>query len=366
MGGAFTAFADDATALYFDPAALADAAPQVDVGGELVLGTRTYTPPGGPQQKASIASPAPSLGVVGRFSTDDQPSRVTFAAGVWNTGGGALTWPTTGQPAFDHTQELVLEATAGAALRVSDRLRIGGAIRLGLGLFSIDATANPFDAHLSASGVGVAMAWGALLTPTPTTRIAIAWRSPLRITTSGSGSVLQPGGETTQETVEHEQVWPQSATLGVGWSPAPRWKLAAQLDWTQWSAVDHITVAVTHEPAQVFSESWRDTWTARLGADYQMTRAVAVRAGAYVDTGAVPDRTLERQYLDATKLGVAAGATVARGRWRVDVALDLLPTSRTVADNSAETTDFPADRNKAPGEYRGTLATIDVSVGTRF
>ena len=44
MGGACHAFADDATAVYFNPGALDDLDSQVMVGGELVYGPRTYTP----------------------------------------------------------------------------------------------------------------------------------------------------------------------------------------------------------------------------------------------------------------------------------------------------------------------------------
>ena len=44
MGGTFTAWADDASAVFFNPAAMDDAESQVDIGGELVVGPRSYTP----------------------------------------------------------------------------------------------------------------------------------------------------------------------------------------------------------------------------------------------------------------------------------------------------------------------------------
>jgi len=372
MGGAWTAWADDASAVYFNPAALDDADQQVDVGGELVVGPRSYTPVAddgtrGAAQKATVVAPLPSVGVVGRFQNEDEPSRFTLGAGVWNTFGGQVSWPKTGQPALDATQDAVIEANAGASLRVSDRLALGAALRLGLGLFSVDSTMDPFDSHLSASGVGVAMTWGALVRPTDHVRIGLAWRSPLRITTEGSGTVTF-GATPEAQQVRHDQVWPQQASLGVGWRAAPRVRLALQADWTAWSQVKDLAVRFPASPGmdQVYREDWHDGWTVRAGGEYAWS-TVAARAGAYIDTNAVPDRTIERQYLDSNKVGLSAGASAHLQGWRVDGALDwVLPGTRSVPNNNAQTASFPADRNKAPGDYKGTLVTVELAVGHGF
>jgi long-chain fatty acid transport protein len=373
MGGAWTAWVDDATAVWFNPAAMSEIEPQMQLGGELVIGPRTFTPVAddgtrGPDEKATVVAPVPALGVVGRFEYDDVPSRFTLGAGVWNTYGGKVEFPKTGASALDSVEDALVEVNAGAALRISDRLSIGGSLRFGIGLFALSATMMPFDAKLSASGVGVGMAWSALVRPTPAVRIALAWRSPMKITTSGSGTVTFDAGP-DQESVEHEQVWPQQGSLGIGWAPAPRLRLAGQVDWTQWSALHQLVVAFPATPSldQIFREDWRDSWTLRAGADYALTPAIAVRGGAYVDTAAVPDRTIERQYLDSLKVGVAAGGSVGRGPWRIDAGIDcILPNTRTVPNNGAEVGAFPADRNKAPGDYTGTLVTFELAGAYRF
>ncbi|MGE5185797.1 MAG: OmpP1/FadL family transporter [Acidobacteriota bacterium] len=370
LGGAFAALADDATALYFNPGALADIDPQATVGGELVVGPRSYTPTlmdgsQGPKQSATVVAPLPALGAVYRFTdSDDRPSPITFGVGVWNTFGGKVSFPKSGTPALDSTEDAAIEASAGVAYRVSDKLAVGGALRLGVGLFAADATMMPYDSQLSGSGVGLAVAAGALVKPTDTLRVAVAWRSPLHIETDGSGTIQFPGGA-SQEQFTHAQKWPQQASLGVALVPDRQLRVAAQLDWSQWSTVQELAVRFPANAAldQIYPEAWRDTWTVRAGAEYAFTSALAARAGAYYDTSAVPDRSLERQYLDSNKVGVAAGASVRAAGWRVDAALDLvLPSTRTVPDNTSATTAFPADRNKAPGSYSGTLVTVELAV----
>ncbi|CAN5873603.1 outer membrane protein transport protein [soil metagenome] len=371
MGGAWTAWVDDATAVWFNPAALSDVEPQIDVGAEVVVGPRTFTPVAddgtrGAPQKATVVAPVPSIGVVGRFWYDGQPSRFTLAGGVWNTFGGQVAFPKTGMAALDETQDAVIEASAGTAMRISDKLSIGASFRLGIGLFAVKATKMPYDADLSALGLGVSMAWGVLFKPTDRVRIGAAWRAPLRITTSGDGTIVGASG-LEQVSVEHKQVWPQSASLGIGIAATPRLKLAVQGDWMQWSIVKDLVVKLpgSGNPDQIYREDWDDSWTVRVGADYAVTKAVAVRGGAYYDTSAVPDRTSERQYLDSNKIGVSAGGSFRTGPWRIDTAVDfLLPNTRTIPQNTPATPDY--ERAKAPGDYKGTLFTFEASVARVF
>jgi long-chain fatty acid transport protein len=209
------------------------------------------------------------------------------------------------------------------------------------------------------------MTWGALVRPTDSLRIGLAWRSPLRISTDGDGTVSFPGGDQI-ENMHHDQTWPQAASLGVGWQATRELRFATQLDWTEWSEIHELAIRFPANPGidQVYDEDWRDNWTVRAGGELRVSPALAVRAGGYFDTAAVPDRTLERQYLDSNKLGVAAGASFEVAGWRLDAAVDLVPPrTRSVADNASAP---PSDRNKAPGDYRGTLLTFEAAVSRRL
>lgn len=373
MGGAWCAWADDATAIYFNPGALDAATPHVHLGGELVIGPRSYTPVAadgtrGAAQEATVVAPVPALGVVGRFSYNDQPSRFTLGLGVWQTFGGRISYEKTGMPALDATQDLIIEVNAAAAVHVSDKLSVGGALRVGIGMFATKATMNPFDADLSANGVGIGMTWGALVRPTEDVRVGIAWRSPLRVNTKGSGTVDYGGLVSTQD-VEHRQNWPQQASLGVGVQAAPRLKLAGQVDWSQWSQIERISVVFPSGdlPDQIYPEYWRDSWALRAGGEYAVTTAVAVRAGTYFDTAAVPDASIERQYTDSNKLGLSAGASLRTGAWRFDIAADgIIPRTRSVPNTTASAAGVGALQNKAPGDYRGTLVTLELAAAREF
>jgi long-chain fatty acid transport protein len=373
MGGAWAAWVDDPTAIYFNPGALDAIDPQVMVGAELVIGPRRYTPlnadgTSGEPQTTTIASPVPTLGVVGRFSYDDEPSRFTFGIGLWNTFGGRVSYPSTGMPALDLTQDLCIEINAAAALRISDRLSVGGAARLGLGFFHVITTMDPFDSDLSSSGVGVGMTWGALFRPSDDVRIGINWRSPLRIATTGSGSVVIAGVQ-EQHDVTHDQNWPQSLQLGLGVRTSEKLKLGFQVDWTQWSQIDTIEVNFPNGvlPDQVYPEYWNDNWSARVGGEYALSRNLQLRAGTYYDSPAVPDSSLERQYSDSHKFGASLGATLHAAGWRFDFGADsIIPRTRHVDHNADEVSGVGALANKAPGDYLGGLITFELAAARGF
>jgi long-chain fatty acid transport protein len=169
--------------------------------------------------------------------------------------------------------------------------------------------------------------------------------------------------------VRHVQNWPQQASVGVGWQPMHDLKLAAQVDWTEWSQIEKIVVEFPASalPSQIYPEYWSDSWTMRAGGEYALSTAVAVRGGAYFDTTAVPDRTLERQYLDSNKLGLSAGTSMRVGSWRFDAALDgIIPATRTVKSNAMDVMGFTPLSNKAPGDYRGTLITFELAAARPF
>ena len=145
--------------------------------------------------------------------------------------------------------------------------------------------------------------------------------------------------------------------------------MSAQVDLTGWTSFEQLAVRFPARPAadQVYALDWDNTLSFRLGAQWQATPTVAVRAGAYVDGNAVPDRTIERQYLDSTKTGGSIGGGVRFGAWRVDGAFDLVAgPPRTVPDNSAEVGAFSGLANIAPGEHDGSVYTFELALGRRM
>lgn len=380
LGGAFAGIADDGSAWYFNPAGAAFADDTVMIGGELVYAPRTYTPVDatgtrGADQTANAFSPVPSVGIVLHPRADGVPSRLAFGAGIWNSFGGAITFPNMTDPttpAINSTTDLVIELGAGVAYEVDDTFSIGGAVRMGLGMFGVNANYRPAPtADLSSVGIGVGATLGVMVRPTPKLQLGLTWRSGMNVSTQGSGTVSFVVNTPTTVNVQQVQHWPQQAALGAAVWAAPKLRLAAELDWTQWSRFDQLVIEFPDQPNnnQTFDLSWHDSVAIRGGLEVVLPSG-AIRAGAYYDTNAVPNRTIERQYLDSNKIGVAGGGSAMFGDWRLDGAVDFtLPGTRTVRDNSGEymlpsgTWSFA---NVAPGDYKGFVVTLELALSRRL
>jgi long-chain fatty acid transport protein len=374
MGGAFAAIADDAYCLHANPAGCAFAPLGALTALELVYAPRTYKPAEGEliteQQDSAAIAPAPVLGII--FKPGGRESSVTVGIGAWNTFGGILSWDEVDNdldplndppPQITDIEELVFELNMGAGWRINDRVAIGAGIRVGVGLFGVSAIRKPVDAEISGQGVGVGATAGLMLRPTSRVSVGLSWRSDLDVKTSGNGVLVLPPEMALD--AEHVQQWPQSLSASVAFAASDAFVIAGQVDWTQWSKFESLDVHFPASPdldARTHYElDWDDSLTVRLGAQFRASEKLVLRGGALFDQSAVPDRTIERQYLDANKFGGSLGTSVGLSR-RVllDVAADVVGgPPRTVPNNDADIPDeWPQQENLAPGEHNGQVFTL--------
>jgi long-chain fatty acid transport protein len=102
--------------------------------------------------------------------------------------------------------------------------------------------------------------------------------------------------------------------------------------WEQWSVFDTLVVE-TLEPAYyrdvpavgdylvlplVLERHWRDTWSLRLGGQYNPLPWLTIRLGAYYETGAAPRAYTSVATPDADKFGLALGVGFRVGAFELD------------------------------------------------
>lgn len=381
MAGAWAAIADDASALYVNPGGLGFAPPGGLLSMQLVVAPRNYICEGdfcgrngpdpdspeirGQDQKATAIAPVPVLGILFKPGGKDAP--LTLGVAAYNSFGGILNWDKFDNEmlaALNGSTDVVFEIAAGAGWAIDERVAIGAAVRVGIGLFGVDATSKPVDTDLSASGIGVGMSAGILMKPTDQLRVGVGWRSNLDVTTSGTGELEGIG----TVDAEHVQKWPQSASISAAYLPSPDLIVSAQIDWTQWSRFETLDITFPGQSAnlaQRFLLDWNDTFAVRLGAQYQAGAKLQVRGGVLYDGSAVPDLTIERQYLDAPKFGVAAGASyLLSPRLILDLGLDAVGgPARTVPVTGDDVpANWPEQRNIAPGDHSGSVFSLGLGV----
>jgi long-chain fatty acid transport protein len=172
------------------------------------------------------------------------------------------------------------------------------------------------DGRATVTGSDTAVGWqvGAQYEPAPGLRLGAAFRSAMFHTLRGeaqfdgvpaplrSGFVPSAG--------KAKLTTPESLTLGAALKLSDRWTLLSGAEWTNWSRFRELTVRFDDGRApSVTEERWRDSWFVSLGAEYQVSKTLAVRTGVAWDQSPVPDGTRTPRIPDTDRYWLSAGAS---------------------------------------------------------
>jgi len=187
------------------------------------------------------------------------------------------------------------------------------------------------QAGLSGSGYGFGWTAGVTVTPTPTTSIGLGYRSG--IDQKINGTVVLPAGVafsaplSTPGSVNTTFNIPGTLSLGVKQKLNSQWTALGTVEWTNWSRIGTATVLQPNgQPAHILTTpvtipfEWRDGWFFSLGAEYQWTPQLALRAGVAFERSPVTDAVRGPAIPDNDRTWVSIGATY---NYNAKITLDL-------------------------------------------
>lgn len=162
------------------------------------------------------------------------------------------------------------------------------------------------DVENKLSGDDTGYGWnaGAMFQVTPTTRIGLSYRSSIDLKVTGKSE--NPASSTPAE-VEIEL--PDTASLALSQKIGDRLELLADYTWTGWSSIPSLRVINRNTGAVLTDErlGFKDSHRVGVGAQYQYTDALRLRAGVAYDQSPVrnaSDRTVRLPDADRTWLAL--------------------------------------------------------------
>jgi long-chain fatty acid transport protein len=202
-----------------------------------------------------------------------------------------------------------------------------------------------------------------MISPTANLRFGLVWRSAITVDTKGSGDIDFGDGKPTNVDATLTEEWPQQASIAMRWQATPQLGLALQGDWTDWSSMQELVV-VAAGATDVNDLDFEDSYAAHIGAQYDFTDDFTLRGGYTFDGTAVPDRTIDRTFLDAPKHCVAVGASLKLREWfTLDAAFEgvVSPVRHVPRNDDAYGTTFGGRANIAPGDHDGQIYTLEIA-----
>jgi len=347
QGNAFSAQADDASALHYNPAGMTQLrGVQFLTGALFVGGVTTYVSPAGQtavgDRGGSVAWPPPThFYVTANLRDIGFTSLDKWTAGVGVTSPfGSLTEYQTSAPFKDsvlfNTLPL-LDIKPTIAYKLDDRLSFGlGAdiytfsTLFGEGHLEIKRQSSFNGAHSEVNGSGTGAGFNAsmLYTPLrnvegkPLANIGIVYRSQAVLPLSGQFIVNGAALADAKANV----VLPQIVTGAIALWPVRdqdrEWKLELDVDHVRWKSFRSTAIALSGSVPGVGSgipvaQNWRDTYNVMLGTEYKWLKLermpeweVALRGGYMHIQSQMPDQTFNPgipsadQHIPSIGLGV--------------------------------------------------------------
>lgn len=389
MAGAFTAIADDPSAIFFNVAGIAqqrrlsgiagatfitfDNSFQGDPNDELTSGTtgrydaHLFVVPNGyaivpigENLTFGIGSFA-GFGLrtdwkdpwVGRFVSQDVNLKTAsvMPALAWQTGDGRFA---AGAGLEYRRARVTLERNNGALSPFTGRIHDVANIYLG-------------------GDWGSSMGWsaGLLFKPNDRLRFGLSYRAAMDIDIDGEATFTQiPTGNAQFDAIVRAELPPNQAisttipfpahtAVGIGWA-GTAWDLDFDITHTTWSRFDELVVEFAETPKDnlIRPQLWEDTMSFRLGGNRRVTDDWDIRLGALFDENPQPTAQVGPLLPDADRVAVSFGAGFHRGPWIVDSGLMFLDfLERSTDGQSAEGFN---------GTFRTHATLYFLNLGVRF
>jgi long-chain fatty acid transport protein len=362
--GAFTAGVDDASALYYNPAGLAD----IDdwsflIDGSLVLQRAGYDrvdSGGNPQPHVDGSMnvlPLPTIALTWK-PRQIKGRWVTFGLGVWVPNLGVNTWPENGPQRYSN---ISINGSLLGVVELAASFRIKDWFWLGVGLENMilhfhsrvmlsacselncapedpgfdSLTQVDSDSAFTPSGViGAIFAW-------PKLRAGLNLQLPFFVRSSGTVATRLPtdpffaNSEVHGNSISVDFNLPLTLRAGVEYRITPRLRVELDLDYEAWSMqksflITPHNVYISGVPGVgnyylntlTLVRGLNDTFAVHLGAEADVVKkrigGIILRAGWALETSATPDETASVLTPDALRNVISIGGGLVLGPVRLD------------------------------------------------
>ena len=291
MADAFVASADDASAVYYNPAGLTQlAAPQVIGNAYFAHANVHYSGDGRAQgysensdgryytvpnfYAATPFKPIPGMALgLGVYSPFGLGSR-------WHDDGYVSNWSTLGEIGlYNINPTVAYQVTDRLSLAVGADYYTSRAINRRIDRVGMPALGVPpmGEVDLDVDGDGWGWNTGAQYKLTDTVNLGLTFRSPVVV--DYDGTVKVEGWDKSYDASTNMN-YPGVCGAGVSWQATKNWRWELAAEYTLWSTMDEQAIATSSPLGTITTPmQWNNSWVCMLGTEYQLTEKWTLRGG---------------------------------------------------------------------------------------
>lgn len=342
MANAFTAQADNPSALYYNPAGITQlSGTQVSLGS-LVINVPQTEFVGATELGSGTEKAKRDIFIVPTFYVTHavEGTPVTLGFGINSIYPLAKTWddgsifrhfiqdiaikPINFQPTIAYKVNDSLSVAAGVDMTYAQvslrKVAYNPLTSTDIGVLSTDGTATDF-------GYNMGLMWK----PCTNIKVGVNYRSAIKLHIDGDANLLAPSASQGSPSVSLNSPaatsikLPSSLALGVSWKPNEKVTLEIDAERTNWSSYQNLNLIFTSQAFSGLSnkpniKNWKDVWAYRVGGQYALTPNLDLRAGYAYDNTPAPDATVAPELPDADRHNFSVGVGIHKNNVSLDLA----------------------------------------------
>lgn len=368
MANAFAAQADDSSALFYNPAGIAQlSGTRISLGTTLISPVTTFESrsSGNSTETESALFYPPTL----HLTHEIRPT-VHAGVGIFVPFGLSTEWPAAWEGRYLTTFSEINTTYINPNIAWSPRpgIHLAGGLTYVPSSVTLrnrlELTPSPDgDAEIEADGDG----WGynlAVLAALPARNsLGISFRSAVKVDYTGDATFSPLG---LSDGVRSSITLPPMLTVGIAHHASDHLTFEADWQWVGWSTVDKITINFD-DPAFPIADvetpkNWRNSSSLRFGAERSFGKSV-LRGGYAYDMTPIPPETIDPSLPDSDKHTFAIGGGHHFGRATIDLAYMFILSKDRQVDNSLPTGGTPFDQR---GKYSTRMHEVGIGLSYRF
>ncbi len=364
-GNAFTATADNPSAIYYNPAGITQLeGHNVQVGFHNLSVNSHYESPSGKESDTKFdILPVPQ--VYYTFSPEESP--FSLGLGVYVPYGLGLEWPEdTGFRTLAIKGQLnytTINPVVAYQVCPSLSLAIGPTINYARVKLKQGIIAPGDSFRFDGEDTDVGFNAGILWQPFEKWSFGGSYRSETTMNFKGDAetrSTFVPSG--SRESIV-SMPFAQFAMAGISFRPTPKWNIEADVDWTDWNSMNTVTFKNTPLGDVNFPLNWRSSFLYEFGVSRYFDCGAFVSAGYFYSENSTSEKNFN-PILPDTDLHVGSLGFGYKGEhWRWALSGQIITGPSRTVDSSKSTS---AVGESANGKYKWFNQAVNVSVGYHF
>jgi long-chain fatty acid transport protein len=390
FAGAFTAQANDPSAIFHNPAGLAFLkGKQIYLGGTAVAPRSSFTGENPfPGANVTEEGDAGVLVPPNAYYSQRLSERLAVGLGLHVPYGLKSAWkdPDTYSGRYISTlAELKgFSLNPTVAVQLADRFAVGAGLDVRFSSVALERrvpVVNPFTQRVvdgaivelqSDTATGVGFNLGVLAKPSENLSVGASYRHKVKVDYEGSAAFTpQPTGNSQldarveallpsgSQPITTSIEFPAFASVGVAYTRQD-WTVEFDFNWYQWNSFDRLPLTFESRPdlSEVIVEDYGNSYQYRLGVERVLNDTYAVRAGYFYDQTPAPAASISPLLPDADRNGFALGGTWKSGSWRLDAGSWLILSDQRSTEG--------LNRDDYNGIYESKAFTFGLSLGYTF